>query len=266
MNQQIVFLDTTILIASFVHSPKIKFEIYDKVNSFQTVLTGQIVQQEFTRRLLKEAAYLLGLLLKKKTVAAVQRHLFSLSTLQNRKFRICLQVLTTIEEESEEDKAERLKFFLEELLEEGIHEIKELLKCEILPNVGCACAIQKIRKKAKSYEFPNSKCSSYDKCGISDFLTVNKNMVVPLRDFLSENLERLTGELKSGLEFLKQVCENSEHAQSCNPCLCVGDTIISLESRPADVFYTQNHKESELLCEQSGQGLLLCVTNDDKLQ
>lgn len=265
MSEQIVYLDTTILIASFIHSPKVKFEIRDKIKSFKNVLTGQIAQQEFTRRLLKEAEYLLGLLKKKKTVAAVQRHLLSLSFHHNRKFRICLQTLTTIEEgANDEDNADRLRFFLEELLEDGVQDIRELLGCEILADVGCASAIQEIKKKGKSYHFPNSKCSSYGQCGISQFLT-NHADTGPLKDFLLEKQDQLTNELKDGLDFLTKVCEDSTCAPFHNPCLCFGDTIISLESRQADVFYTQNYKESQLLCEQSGQVLLLCPTNDDNL-
>ena len=254
MSEQHVYLDTTILIASFIHSPKVKFEIREKIKSFRNVLTGQVAQQEFTRRLLKEAEYLLGQLKKRKTVAAVQRHLLSLSQLQNRKFRICLQTLTTIHEgATAEDNADRLRWFLEELLEDAVEDIKELLG-----------AIQGIKKKGKSYDFPNSKCSTYVQCGVSQFLEDHPD-TEPLKDFLLEKQDLLTTELKDGLGFLTRVCKDSTCAPLFNPCLCFGDTIISLESRRAEVFYTQNHKESKLLCEQSGQVLLLCPTNDDKL-
>ncbi len=83
MSEQEVYLDTTILIASFIHSPRVKFEIREKIKSFRNVLTGQVAQQEFTRRLLKEAEYLLGQLKKRKTVAAVQRHLLSMCDSRN---------------------------------------------------------------------------------------------------------------------------------------------------------------------------------------
>ncbi len=264
MNNQAVYLDTTILIALFIHAPKIKFEIREKIASYSVALTGQLAEQEFTRRLLKEAEYLLGQLKKRKTVAAVQRHLLDLNARQNRKFRICIQALTTIEEESsDEDNADRLKYFLEELLEGSLDEIRATV-LGIVSDAGCSCAVQGIKRKGGSYTFPNKKCSSYKSCGITRFLEKSVN-TVPLRDFLIDKKDCLTNELTGGMEFLTKICADKNCAQSHDPCLCFGDILISLESRQAGVFYTQNYKDSVLLCEQSGQQLLICQTNADRL-
>jgi len=55
LNNQAVYLDTSILIAIFINAPKIKIEIREKFATYSVALTGQLVEQEFTRRLLKEA-------------------------------------------------------------------------------------------------------------------------------------------------------------------------------------------------------------------
>ena len=158
MQDDIVYLDTSILIGLFIHAPKIKIEIREKIGFYSFVLSGQIAEQEFIRRLLREADYLLHQLKRRKTVAAVQRHLLDLSTFQNRKFRICLQAITTVDEESnEEDKADRLKYFLEELLDGSLDEIRLNFVSSIVDDARCACAVHGIKRKGDSYTFPNKK-------------------------------------------------------------------------------------------------------------
>jgi hypothetical protein len=54
-----VFLDTSIQIARLVHGPQTKSGIRQRLAQHDKVFTGLVVRQEFKRRLLKEAEYLL---------------------------------------------------------------------------------------------------------------------------------------------------------------------------------------------------------------
>ena len=69
-----VFLDTSIQIARLVHGPQTKAGIRQRLARHERVFTGLVVRQEFKRRLLKEAEYLLRLL---------HRQVCGLGTFQN---------------------------------------------------------------------------------------------------------------------------------------------------------------------------------------
>ena len=89
----VVFLDTSIAIALFVHPSEIKAEIRSKLKAFQLRLTGLVVLQEFSRRLLKEAKYLLDQLSSKGSYQKVLSHLQFLPPQSQRKFRICFSMM-----------------------------------------------------------------------------------------------------------------------------------------------------------------------------
>jgi len=74
-NADSIFLDTSIVIARLVHSPATKKRISERLGRYQQSVTSLVVKQEFKRRLLKEAQYLLNQLNDKKSFAAVQRHI-----------------------------------------------------------------------------------------------------------------------------------------------------------------------------------------------
>jgi len=92
-----VFLDTSIQIARVVHSPETKERVAACVNGFEQSVTSDVVRQEFKRRLLKEAQYLLNQLNKRQSYAKVLRHITDvLPPQQGRKRNICLELLETI--------------------------------------------------------------------------------------------------------------------------------------------------------------------------
>ena len=154
---------------------------------------------------------------------------------------------------------------LEDLLENGIEEIKQNIVDEIVKSVGCASAIEGIRRTKSGFRFPHDECSKHERCRVGDFLNESPDRE-PLLQFLVDNDERLTPKLKKGKESLPSLrklgCVN---ARQLDPCMSIGDVLISLESRSAGVFLTQNFKESNLLCEQSEQTINVCPTNQDKL-
>jgi hypothetical protein len=69
-----VFLDTSIQIARFVHGPETKRRIRERIDQYDLSITGEVVKQEFKRRLLKEAQYLLNLFDRFGSFQRVWRH------------------------------------------------------------------------------------------------------------------------------------------------------------------------------------------------
>ena len=114
------FLDTSIQIARLIHSPETCRQIDERLQSFDLTTTGLVVRQEFKRRLLKDARYLLDLFLRHQSFARVHRHIVDVLTpFQRRKQRISLQLLSTlIEDDSDADRTERAILLLRGLLRE----------------------------------------------------------------------------------------------------------------------------------------------------
>jgi len=69
-----VFVDTTIQIARTLHSDETRDRITRRLNDFDLVVTCDIVQQEFRRRISTEAVYLLNQINKRKNLKAVLQH------------------------------------------------------------------------------------------------------------------------------------------------------------------------------------------------
>ena len=91
--QQDVFLDTSIQIARHVHGPQTKEAINQRLARHSRQVTSLVVRQEFKRRLLKEAEYLLRLLHRYRSFDEVNQHvirLFGSWPGRVRKRNICL--------------------------------------------------------------------------------------------------------------------------------------------------------------------------------
>src|SRR6185295_156793 len=94
-----LFLDTSIQIARHVHGPRTKAAIEQRLQHHSRVATSLVVRQEFKRRLLKEADYLLRLLFRYESFDEVHQHVIRLfGPWHDRKRNICLQTLAQIHE------------------------------------------------------------------------------------------------------------------------------------------------------------------------
>jgi len=264
-----VFLDTTIQIARFVHSPEIKSRVAQRLGQYNVTVTSSVVKQEFKRRLLREASYLLETLARLGSYGRVMRHVTDvLPPQRNRKRNICIQALETVDEnDTDVDRTDRMKFYLRSLLTDGLSQFDESVN-SVLAGCGCALAKAPIRevRKYERYDFGTDKCSrAKGQCGVIEFLRKN---VVPLRNILG----RLTGlsskdksdELRQAEEFIKSVLADAQCARELNPCSVVGDLLIAIESASIPVFYTMNRAESQHLCPALGQRLVVRPRNPDK--
>ncbi|MGH9855164.1 MAG: hypothetical protein ACREBD_35475, partial [Blastocatellia bacterium] len=109
-----VFLDTSIQIARWIREREMKDRIAGRIKQYDSSATSLVVRQEFKRRLLKEARYLLNQLNHKGSLKKVQRHIVSiLPPQQQRKRNICLEMLTVLFEKADDaERTERAKRYL----------------------------------------------------------------------------------------------------------------------------------------------------------
>src|SRR5437868_3721586 len=96
-NEPPLFLDTSIQIARVVHSPRAKAMIKARIDRHRQTVTSLVVRQEFRRRLLKEADYLIRALHRYKSFRELVHHVIRLpNPYHARKRNICLQTLEQI--------------------------------------------------------------------------------------------------------------------------------------------------------------------------
>lgn len=244
-----VFVDTSIQIALFVHSPETKASIRGTLANYRWKITGRVVRAEFIRRLLREADYLLRLLSDKGSYSKVLRHVVDvLPPQQQRKRNIALEVLTTVgESESDEDLTERLRLYLKRLLRSGGQLFDQ--NVDELIDSGCALGGKLPVPKGQTFVFEDNRCSRQDSCKVSQFLDAHVDERKALLGHLTKvDPAGLSIELGNAITFLTSIQDSGcTTAPNQEPCLKVGDTIIALESAGAGTMFTMNKKESEVL-------------------
>lgn len=267
-SDQVVFIDTSIQIGRRVHRPEIEQSIRSRLASFPRVTTGLVVRGEFKRRLLMEAQYLLTQFKLRGSFEKVRRHVQdSLPPADPRKKQICLQTLTTIDEkDTDEDRTERAKLFLRDLLRFGLQTFDAQLSL-LLKDSGCARGLAPIQEKKKflAYEFGPKRCEqSEGKCRIGQFLSTHRDLLQKVADYIATlPLNETTDELRASEAFIRQYLASPSEIEKRNACTIVGDLLIALESSAIPTFYTMNYKESRHLCQVLGQRMIFRHPNAD---
>lgn len=259
-----VFLDTSIQIARLVHGPKTKAGIRQRLALHEKICTSLVVRQEFKRRLLKEAQYLLGLLHRYGSFDEVNQHvirLFGSWPGRTRKRNICLQTLSQVHGGTDAERTERLRLYLRSLLVTGLRQFDQKFG-EVSKDSACACAwVDVVEKESlRRYDLGPEKCSRTKPgaCGIVQFLSGRQ----PIWQAILHRLESIpdsnkSSELKNAELFLERLVKDPEKARNDDPCLTVGDVVIALESAGIPFFYTLNSKESQYLCRALDQTLIV---------
>lgn len=266
-----IFLDTSIQIARKVHREEIRRSINARLRQHQEIISGTVVRQEFKRRLLKEALYLLKQLDERNSYEKVRRHVLdTLGKPHYRKMKICLDLLVTIDEEDDDgDLFDRTRLMLRDLIKNGIATAEAHLT-KLNERSGCACAAQPILEKTPflRYEFGTDKCSKLrDECGIRAFLDENRELLIRLHDYLASIAESdpsKTDELKSAQAFIRKYLDQPDGVEDDDPCLTVGDLLIALESAGCSTIYTMNLRESQHLARFLEQSMIYRPPNSDK--
>ena len=268
-----IFLDTSIQIARKVHAPEIQEAIENRLRGRAEVVSGLIVREEFKRRLLKEAVYLLKQLNERKSFQKVMRHVSdNLPEQWHRKKRISLQMLNTVDEEdSDEDRYDRARLMLRALIRNGIASSEAHLS-RVNAASGCACALQPIVEKVpfSRYDFGKERCSQHpSRCGIRKFLEDNRDTLQRFFDYLLALPQPgqpggKTIELEKAEGFIARVLADSTGIEDQNPCLIAGDLLIALESIGCATMYTMNFKESQHLARVLKQSMVYRPSNSDR--
>lgn len=268
----VIFLDTSIQIARVTHSPEIKDKIKKRITEYDITATSSVVKQEFKRRLLKEARYLLQQFKLRESYKKVLRHVIdNLPPQQARKRTICLETLATIDERDDDsDQTDRAILFLKYLLNHGLSDFEKSVD-HVFTKSNCACAKQAITKDTRGrYDFGINKCSqTQGKCGITRFLKEHES---ELHEILCDLKKIQSGlghdqksrELEEIENFIRFFLDNLGTIESRNPCSSVGDLLIALESCEIPTFYTMNSKESQFLCRSTKQDLIVRPKNHDR--
>jgi hypothetical protein len=270
-----VFVDTSIQIARKVHSPEIQKAIVDRLRNHREIFSGLVVRQEFKRRLLKEAVYLLKQLNERGSFEKVNRHVADhLPKPQDRKKRICLQMLMTVDEaDSDEDRYDRARLMLRDLIKNGIA-TGEAHLTKINAESNCACAQQLIIEKRPfaKYEFGGDRCEKMaGRCGIRMFLESKRELLEKIYAYLrglsadGQDGDK-SDELREIESFIGRFLENSEGIENENPCLTVGDLLVALESTECPTIYTMNAKESQHLARVLKQSMVYRPPNSDRAE
>jgi len=269
-NEPDLFLDTTIVISSLIGAPTTRKRISERLSSAKPCL-GLIVFQEFKRRHLKELAYLHRVSCDVQSIQEVNRRIEKLPPQQQRKARICQQVVNTIDEQADDkDRLERLRLYCLEMLRYGWADV--LKRWYLVPFSRCACARYPIQeRKNGQFQFGSDMCSKTgNECGIVEFLESKRSLIEKIMEYLGStpsgtNQGEKSAELQRAEEFIREFLVSSSAVRSKNPCSTVGDLLIALESADVPNFYTKNAKESQHLCRVLGQTLVVLKSNDEEV-
>ena len=259
-----LFLDTSIQIARVVHGPKTKERIRNRIAQHDQTSTGLVSRQEFKRRLLKEAEYLLRILNKYNSFDEVNQHVIRLWGQwpgRVRKRNICLQTLAQVHGGDDKERTERLSLYLRSLLVAGLKRFDQQVD-SVRQDANCACARADVVEKVplRKYNFGPDRCSDTrpGQCGVVAFLQTRTDACkMILEKIRSLKPAEKTNDLTQAEEFLQEILFHPEKAVSYNPCLSTGDLLIALESLGIESFYTLNSAESQHLCRALKQTLIV---------
>ena len=268
----ILFVDTSISIARLLQGHSIRDRIERTTAKFRTC-SGLVSRQEFKRRVLKDARYLLDVLDRRGGFEDSLRYLNGIRPYQNvgRKAAICIDLMADITGNDDHEKTDRLRCKLIRLLKSGLVLFDSWFDCNNTAS-QCWCGKQNVtvRQKGsrKEYEFGGERCSALTtgQCGIASLIAICAVERKKILNYLqSLPATRKTSELTNAEKFLMEVEADPTTAESLDPCLKVGDLVIALESVVADakVVYTMNGRESQHLCRALGQGLVVSPPDPD---
>jgi hypothetical protein len=260
-----IFLDTSVQIARLLRV-QMKQPTEALLSRYRRKASGTVALQEFKRRVLKEAAYLLTNLNKTKSYNATLEHVTTvLPGMQERKRMICQLLLHgVLHDRSDQELTERARLYLRTLLMHGEKLFVRFLD-DVVPLKNCYLARLPVQEKRRYLSYTiETKCSkTKGKCSIATFLQQKTNTCLRLLEFLNQlPRERMTVELERAREFLRKIAAAaSTAADQEEPCLKYGDLLLCLESEGWPVFYTMNYKESQAFADFLGQQLIIRPNN-----
>jgi hypothetical protein len=265
-----LFVDTSICIARLFQGARQCAKIETRKQGHR-VFSGLVSRQEFKRRVLRGANYLLSLLDRFGGFEETHHYLNKLraNPYHQRRAGICLAIMASITGEDDQDKADRLRTKARTLIVTGLRIFDAWLD-ELTDASGCWCGRQDVQIKTKTdreeYAFGLDECEKLPAgaCGVSSFVASATAARKAITDYLATvPAAKKSVEIQNIEEFLARVEADPASAPSLNPCLKVGDLVIAMESDAVDakLFYTMNGKESQHLCRALKQALIVRPAN-----
>ncbi|OWK45824.1 hypothetical protein FRUB_02155 [Fimbriiglobus ruber] len=249
-----------------MHAPSQRKKIEATWASYR-VVSGLVSRQEFKRRVLKDAKYLIDQLDTKGGFEETFHYMNRLRTnkFHSRRASICISLMAGVTGESDGDKADRLRAKLHRLLTTGTAMFDAWLD-RLVKESGCECGRANVRQVHRRdrliYEVGPEECSKLPEgvCAVGKFSATQRERAKAVLDYLRALPdEKKTNELREIERYLADTESAPEMAGKHDPCLKVGDLLIALESAAAGAktFYTMNSRESLHLCRVLGQTLII---------
>ena len=254
-----VFLDTSIHLAR-LRSPAFQRRIDETLEHFARKGTSSYAKVEYGNNVLSVAAYLLDKLEKLGDLEALADHINNRLVPEYRDHRKKqLWFFNLLRKHFNRPEAtERAKLELRRLLRIGTDRVSSLCD-ETRDGIACPHADQ---RGCRRWRRPQYCQDAHPRCRISEFFTENRALFCRIRDaILNEPVDARTAELDRFAGIIDQACKKPEILRDVQYCLGLADAIISVDSQNYRSFFTENIKESRVLCRTLSQ-LLLYLKQD----
>jgi hypothetical protein len=249
-----IFIDTSVQLLRFMGRSDVKRQIDLQLKSHGFTVTSLIVRQEFKRRFLSDVKYVRDALVKCKldcgeTLRYINQKLGL--PVNRRKLSICINIFSegVFNGRLIPNDGECFKLLLDTWLDFGLAMFDDSVG-QVVRYSECGCG--------KSDRLGPQKCKSTDRCEIDAFIRSRNTNGEEILSFLREKSKfPKTKEIEKAEQTLSRWLKDAVSPSSTNPCLNVGDLIISMESAGVPTFYTQNARESQHFCCVNNQTMIV---------
>lgn len=271
--REAVFLDTTIQVDRILGSRAHQQKIEARLRRYRHTVTSLVVQQEFRRRVLGDAIYLLKCFKSRRLISEVilQVQRLGASRAQARDRRrqaVCQGLLAYLNRlcdgDSEEERSERAARALRSLVKTAVKDLFEKRTGTVLSHSKCKCALQPIRTRGESLDLGHDNCDGWGGCETTELLESRRAEVQRIvEQLMALDGSQLTPELRQSLDFANRFLADPQSVRNELFCKRYGDLIIALESAGVPEFYTKNYRESQHLARALDQRLIVLPHHPD---
>lgn len=258
-----VFLDTSIHLA-WLKGPDLKQKVDNTLSEFDFIGTSTYVKLEYGNVILSFAQYCQRMLKEKGSLEKLRYHITNKLWVEksptNRSYHTWFFNLLA-DNFSHPESTERAERTLRSLLCVGTEAISDLCD-DVQDGIQCLWAE---KDSSKGWKSPSNCHKKAPGCRIDSFFEENKDCFCKIRDAIrrmQENGEEVTWQLSNFADVIDKACQSPNSLRDYkNGCKKLADAIIAVQSKGYRSFFTQNIKESIVLCKELKQ-LLLYLEQD----
>ena len=260
-----VFLDSSIVI-SRQKGARFRGAIDAHLGEFPFVGTSSYAKTEYGNVVLSNASLCLRKIAQYGSLAKAQEWFANCVPYQRGGWKTWgFNLLTKHFGRNEAEMTERARLMLQTMLRLGTKFVDQTVDC-VVDGTGCAYARQRATKSKKGPRWPIPKCKQKQPlCSIVQFFVQNRALFERIRDRVGNvTAEDMTDQLKNFRTTIGKACANPCILQDYKNCKRLADAIIAVDSKGWSHFFTQNIKESRVLCDELQQCLHYLPPNFDK--